>query len=187
MRHLEAERAVAVQPKRAAVEDELVLPADLIGEDKRQPGLNDARHGDLHALVRLVAPVGRAVRHDEKLCAGLRQAVDDFRLPDVLADGKPEPDAAEVDRPGERARLEDAKLVENAVVRQLHLVANRRDLAAIEEKRAVVEARVIDPWRADDNARPRTRLLCERLRRRAARRLHRRLQGQVFGRVAEQE
>ena len=98
LRHLEGERAVGVQAKGAAVEDKLVLPAHLIGEDQRQSALDDAGDRDLHALIRLVAPVGRAVRHDQDFGAGLRQALADLREPDVLADRDADPDAAKVDR-----------------------------------------------------------------------------------------
>ena len=143
--HLEGERPVAVQAEGAAVEDELVLPAHLVGVDHRQPGLDDARHRDLHALVPFVAPIGRAVRHDQKLGARLRQALRHVGHPDVLADRQADAHAAEIHRPGQRPRLEHADLVEDAVIRQLDLVADGGDAARLQEQHAVVQPGLVDP------------------------------------------
>src|SRR5260370_8851775 len=58
-----------------------------------------SRHVEPHVV--LLAPIGRPVRHDEQLRAGLRQALDHLGAPDVLADRNPEADAAEIDRRSE--------------------------------------------------------------------------------------
>ena len=63
-----------MQAERRAVEHELVLAADLVDVDQRQVALGDARDRDVEADVVLVAPVGRAVRHDQQFGAGLGQA-----------------------------------------------------------------------------------------------------------------
>ena len=75
-RKLEGERAVAMQAERRAVEYQLILAADLIDIDERQIALGDPLDRDVEAHVVLVAPIGRAVRHDHELGAGLSQALD---------------------------------------------------------------------------------------------------------------
>ena len=52
--------------------------------------------------------------------------------------------------PGAGPGGEDALLVEDAVIGQLVLEAQRRDLAAIGEHRGVVELAVLAPGRAED-------------------------------------
>ena len=146
-----------MQPERGAVEHQLVLPADLVDVDQRQAALGDARDRDVEPHVVLVAPVGRAVRHDQDLGAGLGQALDHVLgrpTPDVLADRDADPHAAEIDRAGHRPRREHALLVEHAVVRQIDLEAHGRDRAAVEQAIGVVELAVLDPRRADQHAGP---------------------------------
>ena len=155
-RQLERERAVGIERERGAVEHQLVLAADLVDVDERQAALGDARDRDVEADVALVAPIGRAVRHDQHFGAGLGQALDHSRAPqcpDILADRHAEAHAAEVDRPGQRARREHALLVEHAVVRQVDLEADGRDAAAVEQRIGVVELAVLDPGRADEHRR----------------------------------
>ena len=55
--------------------------------------------------------------------------------------------------PGIGPGVEDALLVEHAVVRQVDLVAHGRDLAAVEQQMTSCELAVLAPGRADDHAR----------------------------------
>ena len=152
-RKLERQRTIGVQTERNAVEHQFVLAADLVDVDGRQPLLGDARHRDVEPHVALLPPIGRAVRHHQQFGAGLGQALDDFRAPDVLADRQPQAHAAEIHRPRHRPRREHALLVEHAVVRQIDLEAQRRDRAAVEQRHRVVELAVIEPGRADQQRR----------------------------------
>ena len=152
-RELECQRAIGVQAERDAIEYELVLAADLVDIDRRKPLLGHARDRDVEPHVAFLSPVGRAVRHHEHFGAGLGKTFDDFRAPDVLADRNAEPHAAKVHRARHRPRREHALLVEHAVVRQIDLVAQRRDCAAVEKRKGVVELAVLDPRRADQQGR----------------------------------
>ena len=153
LRHLKGERAVAIEAEGAAVEDQLVLAAALVDIDERQAGLDDAGERHLLADIGLVLPVGRAVGRDQHLGAGLGQALRDLLEPDVLADRQAEPQPTEADRTRQRSDLEDAKLVEDAVVGQFDLVAQRLDLATVEQRDGVVALALVRPGRADDDAR----------------------------------
>src|SRR5690606_31759708 len=110
---------VAIEDERGAVENELILAADLVDIGERQPGLGHARHRDIHADVDLSPVEWRAVGYNEELGAALREALGNFICPDVFADGHADLDAAEVDRTGKRARVEHALLVEHTVVWQI--------------------------------------------------------------------
>src|SRR3546814_16801119 len=81
------------------------------------PGLDDALHGELDALLGLVQLVGRAVDDDEELGAGFLQAFADVGRPHVLADHDAEAHAAEARRAGQGAGTEHPLLLETAVVR----------------------------------------------------------------------
>ena len=187
-RHLAGERAVGVDDEGGAVEDELVLAADLVEIDERQPALGHAGGGDVDALVGLAAPVGRAVRDEEDLAAGLGDALDDLVAPDVLADRDADAHAADHHRPGQRARREHALLVEDAVVRQIDLEAQRRDLAAVEQRIGVVEPAVLGPGQPDEHRRPAVAGLArQRLAGLAADILEGGLQDEVLGRIAGEE
>ena len=97
--------------------------------------------------------MGRAVRDEEDLAAGLGDALDDLVAPDVLADRNADAHAADHHRPGQRTRREHALLVEDAVVRQIDLEAQRRNLAGVEQRIGVVEAAVLGPG-PDEHRRP---------------------------------
>ncbi len=188
LRHLEGERAVAIEAEGTAIEDQLILPAELVDEDQRQAGLDDAGERHLLALTGLVLPVGRGVGHDQHLGAGLGQALAHLLQPDVLADGKAEPEPAETDGAGKRADREDAHLVEDAVIGQFDLVAHRRDRAAVEQRDGVVALALVRPGRADDDARATVGGIgSERFDRLAAGILEGRLEHEVFRRITGDE
>ena len=140
-----------MQPERGAVEHELVLAADLIDVDDRQVAFGDARHRDVEAHLVLVALIGRAVRHDQQLGAGLGQALHHLGAPDVLADRQPEAHTAKAHRAGIGPGNEHALLVEHPVVGQIDLETHGRDGAAIEHAIGVVELAVLHPRRPDQH------------------------------------
>ena len=185
-RKLRANSPISVEHERRAVEHQFVLAADHVEVDQRQPGIDDARHRDVQTMLRLAAPVRRAVRHQQDFAARLAEAFDDFGTPDVLADRNADPHALDQNRARHRTRLEHAFLVEHAVVRQIDLEAHRLDHAAAEQHIGVVELAVLDPWRADQHAGPLGALARQRLDGGAAGRLERRLEHQVFRRIAGQ-
>ena len=188
MRHLESQRAVAVESEGAAVEDQLVLAAALVDIDERQARLDHAGERHLLADLGLALPIGRAVGRDENFGTGLGQAFADLLVPDVLADRQTEPHAAEADGAGQRADVEDAQLVEDAVIGELDLVAQRLDLAAVDERDGVVALVLARPRRADDDARAAIGGLGgQRLDRPAAGVLEGRLENEVFRRIAGDE
>src|SRR5262249_38501393 len=128
-----------------------VLAAHLVEIDQRQPRLDHARHRDVEAMGGLVAPIRRAVRHQQNLAAGLAHALDYVGAPDVLADGNADAHAPEHDRPGHGAGYEPPLLVEHAVIGQVDLVADRFDTAVRKQEIRVVELAVLDPWRAHED------------------------------------
>ena len=185
---LEGHGAVGVHGEGAAVEDQLVLPAELVGVKHRQPGLDDLPHGDLVAQLELFAREGRAVGNDQDLRAGFGQRLANAEIaPDVLAHRDAEPDAAEGDGAGHGAGVEDALLVEHAVVRQVGLVTDGADLAAFEQGDGVVAAGFLLPRNAHEDARAGRGLDSELFRRLAAGLHEAALQHEVLGRVAGQE
>ena len=192
-RKLERQRAVGVQPERGAVEDELVLAADLVDIDDRQVAFGHARDRDVEPDIVLVAPIGRAVGHHQKLRAGLRQRLDDILVvapvgPDVFADRNPEAHAAKVDRAGRRPRSKHATLVEHAIVRQVDFQAHGGNRAAVEQAAAVVELAVLEPGRADEHRRAGIGGFARKLLDLGpAGRLEGRLEHEVFGRIAGDE
>ena len=108
----------------------------------------------------------------------------DLLLPDVLADRHADLDAAEVDRARQRPGVEHALLVEHAVVRQIDLVAHRRDAAAVDQRHRVVDLVLVRPDAADDHRRPRLKLMRQGFNRCARGRSEGRLAHQVLGRIA---
>jgi hypothetical protein len=187
-RKLERDRAVGIQPERTAVEYQFVLPAEHVEIDQRQATLDHARNRDIEAHLRLVAPIGRAVRHQQDFAARFGDALDHIRPPDVLAHRNADAHAAQDDRSRQRPRLEHALLVEHTVVRQIDLVARGRDLAAFEQKISIVELAVLDPRRPDQHGRPAVpRLAGQRLDRGAAGGLECGLEHEVFGWVTRDE
>ena len=184
-RKLDGEAAVGVERERGALEHELVLPADHVEIDQRQAALDHARHRDVLADDELVALIGRGVADEQDLAAGLEDALDRVRPPDVLADRDADPDAAKDDRPRRRAGDEHPLLVEHAVVRQVDLEPHRLDAALVEERHGVVQPAFLDPGQADEHRRPAVRGLArELLAGGAARLLEGGLQHQILGRVA---
>ncbi len=135
--------AVVPDERRAAVEDQLVLPAD-------EPAVGDrgeviACPRDEHALAPLaLAEVVRRCRQvQDQARPGEGLALERIgRLPDVLADRQPDAVPVDGDRRRAGAVLEVPKLVEHAVVRQVHLAVAGDDIAAVEHGSGVVDVLV---------------------------------------------
>ena len=191
--HLGGQGAVGIEHEGAAVEHQLVLPADLVDIDERQSRLDHAGNGKLHALVVLVPFEGRAVDHDQQLGGRLLKALGNVLDPHVFADHDTEAHALEVDRARQRPRLEDADFIENAVVGQLVLAAHRRHLA-VRQKEGGVEhvtaqgllpAPVLAPGRPDQKGRTAVgRFQGQGVERRLDLFEKMRFQHQVLGRIA---
>ena len=97
--------AVGVEREGAAVEHQLVLAADLVDVEQRQPGLGHPRHGELQPQVLLAVLERRAVGDEQDLGPALGQALGHVLGPHVLADHDAEADAlAARQRQGQRAR-----------------------------------------------------------------------------------
>jgi hypothetical protein len=164
------------------------LPADLVEVDERQPAFRDPRDRDAEPLVGLAAPIGRAVRHEQDLAAGLGDALDDLVAPNVLADRDADAETANHHRAGQRPRLEHPLLVENAVVRQVDLEAHRVDGAFVQQRVGIVEKAPFHPGQPDQHRGAAIGGLARQpLARFAAGVLERRLQNQILRRITAKE
>ena len=86
----------ALIDERPAVEDELVLPADLVDVGERQPGLGDAVARQVAAAAaNFSTSNGEPFGTSSSSAPCAREVLRDVGEPDVLADRQPEPDAAE--------------------------------------------------------------------------------------------
>ena len=148
-RQLRGERPVGIERERCAFKHELVLSADLVDVEQRQVRLNHPRDRDVEALVDDAAAVGRTVRHQQNFAAGLGDALDRVRPPDVLADRNADANTAKNHRTRCGAWGEHPLLVEHAVVRQIDLEAQGGDATALDQRRRVVELAVLKPGSAE--------------------------------------
>ena len=101
----------------------------------------------------LAALERRAVDRDQHLRPALGEGFRDFRKPPILADHQAEAEAAERHRAGGGAGVEDALLVEHAVIGQLVLGAARGDAAIVEQEQRVVQPAAVTPRTADHECR----------------------------------
>ena len=132
------QRAVGVHHERTAVKHQLVLTANLVQIDQRQPGLDHPADGVVNAHIRLAGLERRAVRDQQQLATGLGDAFVHVGGPDVLADRHADAHIVEIYRSGERARIEHALFIEHPIIRQIMLVARRADRAVLEQHHRVV-------------------------------------------------
>ena len=149
------QRARRVHDDRVAVEDQLVLAADLVGVGQRGARLPGPALAQLQPVVVLALLVGRGVGHHQQ--PGPGPGADRHRaavLPQVLADGDGHVHrlAARGGQPEHRHRVaghEVAELVEHAVVGQVVLGRGDRHLAAVQQRRGVLRGagRQPDPRR----------------------------------------
>ena len=150
---LPCEAAVGSEDEARAVEGEFVLPADAVEEGERQAGFDDAADRRAEPPVVLADLIGRAVRDDKNFGAGLGEAFGDVGEPDVFADRYAETNIAKRQRAGQRARVEDALLVEGAVVGQQMLARDRRDASAVEQRGDIEQLAVLCERQADEQRR----------------------------------
>ena len=146
---------IGIDRERSAVEDEFVLAAELVGVEQRQATLDHLADRHLVAHGHLGAVIRRAVRHQQNFGAALSQRLADAEFaPDVLTDRDAQAHAAEIDRSGHVGTgLEDAFLVELAIVGQVDLEAFGNDLAAVGDDDRVVQPALAPERHADDDAR----------------------------------
>ncbi len=187
-RQLTGEFGIGVQDERGAIEDEFVLPPDLIEVDERQPALGDACRRNAEAFIRLAAPVRRAIGNEQQFRPGLRKALDDLFLPDVLADRDADPHAANRNGSRKRAGYEHPLLVEHTVVRKIHLESHGGDHASVEECISVEEVSRFCPGEPDQDGRPAVVCLASQgFAAPPAGILEGRLQDEILGRISGQE
>ena len=105
----------------------------------------------VEAPVKLLDIEGRSVRHEQYPCAGACEMGRRGRVPDVLADGKPEGHVPEHHGFRQWSGREDALLVEDAVIGQVVLEAQVR-AAVRDEGGGVVDVAVGRPRQRDDEA-----------------------------------
>ena len=179
--------SIRVDNERPAVEHQLVLSADLVHVDQRQPALVDAFGDPRQALLRLVDLEGRAVGHDQQLGVVVGQVRRHGREPHVLADWQAQADAAELHRLRQRAWPEHALLVEHAVVGEFVLVAHL-GVAVDDQRHRVVQRRRCRATGARRRGRASAGTLANQLVEDRRGRVHqRRPQHQVLRWVADQE
>ena len=118
---------------RAAVEDQVVLSADEVAIEREHGVVGGASGEHLLALLRLAGVERGAVDVDDDFCAG--QALVLHRtggVPDVLANRYADPRAGDVEELHALAGTEVARLVEDAVVRQVLLVVCAGHVAIVD-------------------------------------------------------
>jgi hypothetical protein len=109
--------------------------------------------GMSQALVDHTAAIGRSVRHHEKFAAGLRTAFRRLRAPAIFTDGHPDADTAEIDRPGRRSCREHPFFIEDAVIRQIVLVALCLHFPLVEQNDGVVHCLPLAPGSSNEHRR----------------------------------
>ena len=141
--------AAGVQHEAGPVIDLVVLAADHVHIDKRQPGFHDAADHVAHAQVQLVAVIGAAVRHDQDLGPGLGQGLGHVRVPAVLADRAADAGRADGIGAADRAAVEQAQLIKQLLVGQVMLQHPRDQRAVPEHPPRVVQPPAVAPRAAD--------------------------------------
>ena len=119
--------AIVVDDEARPVEHQLVLPADAVEIDQRQPGLDHPRRGPARwRRSSLSSSYGLPLGTSSISAPASARCGADRLEPDVLADRHAELDPAQLDRLGQRPGGEHALLVEGAVIGQFVLERPRR-------------------------------------------------------------
>src|ERR1700730_1102877 len=150
----ERARAIGIEAEGRAIEDKLVLAAELIEINERQFTLGNPRDGDRKTLVRLAAPVRRTVGNKKNLTARGGEVFDRVRSPNILADGNADAHALAHDRPRHRPRREHALFVEHPVIRQIGLETDRLDAAFAEQRIGIIAVPIFSPRQANPKPPP---------------------------------
>src|SRR4051794_15260265 len=143
-----------MQAEGSSIEYEFVLAPDLVDINDREIALGDTRHGDIEPDIVLLAPIRRAVRHDQQFRSGLGETFDDFGSPDVLANRNAKTNSTEIDRAWQGSDCKDSLLVEDAVVRQIDFETDGMNCAGVEQAIGIVKLSPLDPWRPDQDRGP---------------------------------
>ena len=178
------ETAIGVQYKRGAIEHQFILAADLIEIDEWKSCFRDARDGNVHAPVHLRPIERRAVGRDQNFSAAFGETFDYVVFPDVFANRHANAHAFEIDRPRHRAGGEHALFIEHAVVRQICLVADGFDLAAVDQHRRIIKRALVGPDGAGQDSGAGTKRFRKLFDGIARRFLKRGLQYQILRRIA---
>src|SRR5690606_19571739 len=121
---------------------------------ERQAGIEcPALRYAVNAQGILVDLIGAAIDADEHFCTEIGKVTADFRLPDILADRHADHHPSKYDRLWRWAGLEQADFIKRAIVRQLTLEADRRDLAAVEQRHTIMQRPVLHEDAADQHRR----------------------------------
>ena len=148
---------VTIQHEAGAIEHNLVLPANPVQKQHRNPGFAHPLGSDLaQALVVLLNLIGAAVYRNEQFRAARLQMFADGREPDILTDWQTDFAALEHDRLGHRAGREQPLFIKCAVIGQFDLVADILDMSALEQRNAIIELVIFAKHRPDQHRRPRS-------------------------------
>src|SRR5690606_30603177 len=186
LRHLQTERPVGVEGERSTIEDQLILPADLIGIDHRQLGFDHLLENHLMTPIHLRAVIGRTIRHKQDLGAALRQGFSYTEFtPNVFTDRYSDANTTEVDRARHWAGLKYPLLIKLAIIRQIHLEPFRNNLAAIQNDNGVMQTTFTTERRTNNDARPSVRGVVRQITNSLfARSKKRWFQNQIFRRIS---
>ncbi len=106
------------------------------------------------AHIQLAAIIGRTVRHQQDFRPAFGERLADTHIvPDFLADRNADPDPTEIIGTGNRTLGENTFFVEFTVIRQVYLIAQRDDLAAIQKRHGIVSSRLALSRKTDNDAR----------------------------------
>ena len=180
LRQLRHQSPAGVQHHRRPVEHLIILPADHVEVDQRQPRLHHPRHHQVQPQVRLAPVIRRAIRHQQDLRPRLGQCLCHIRVPGILADRRPDPHAAHHIRPMHIGRGKHPPLIKHRIVRQVVLQHPRTHPAALEHVIAVVQPPTVPHRPANPQRRAIGTVHRQRLQRRNRRRHEGRLQDQVL-------
>jgi len=185
LRRLITDRAAGIDQHGTAIEDQLILAADLVDIDDRHPPFARARRQHIVAALLLAAMKRRSIEIDHQARARAGRTSSGFRPPDVLADGDGGGHTAEIDHTGRIAGGKIALLVEHLVIGQTLLVVAGDQLAIADHAGRVIEPVTLAPRiteHRDDAAAGRHYHLQSAL----DAGLQRRPQQQILGRIADQ-
>ena len=153
LRQLGCQSAAGVQHERGAVKHLIVLPADHVQIDQRQPGFHHARHHQIGAHGRFAAVIGRSVRHQQYLCARFRQRFTHFGMPSVFADRAADAQRANAVGALRRRGREDALFVKHPVIGQIVFQNGCGDLALLQDVIGIIQLAVAQMRPADAHCR----------------------------------
>jgi hypothetical protein len=147
------EDAVGVQDEARAVEDLVVLPAQEVEVDQRQPRFDHAGHHLGLPDIHLAPVVGGAVGHQQDLGPRFGQCLGHVLEPRVLADRHPDTNRADAHGARRVARVVIPLLVEDVVIRQVVFQDRGRNLAVLQDVVGVEGLRAAGQRAADADGR----------------------------------